>query len=426
MKVNEFMKIRTAVFMLLLTLSCNNETVEPQTTDETADATDCSCSAAANAAVMQVGANRPFKTVKEAAAVARNNTVIEIDAGTYRGEVVYWTQDSVVIRAVGGEVILDAAGVSMQKGIWEIGGGAFCIEGITFINAKVSDRNGAGIRLTDGKLTVINCRFLHNETGILTANNGNTTTLTVQNCEFGYNGYGDGYSHNLYAGYIAALHVTGSHFHHAKIGHLIKSRAALNRIYYNLIADGNDADSRASYEIDIPSGGQAVIVGNIIQKSSTPDNPNVISFAKESSSHYPENRIYICYNTILNNHNANDKVLTAPASGVEKYVFNNAIQENTKFDTGIPLTAEKGNVFFKTNELSACYPVSAVMESWKSKHEKSIDDYLPQSLKLESVSLVPRYQYSPPQNIMPINGDPSISGAVQTPYPSPAQPLIPD
>jgi hypothetical protein len=301
------------------------------------------------------------------------------------------------------------------KAIWVIDGGNICVEGITFVNAKVSDRNGAGIRLTNGNLTVINCRFLHNETGLLTANYA-TTRLTVKNSEFGYSGYGDGRSHDIYAGHIGSFYVSGSYFHHANVGHLIKSRAALSQIYYNMIADGNDAGSKASYEIDIPSGGQAIIVGNIIQKSSTPENPHVISFAKEESNRYPVNRIFICFNTIINFHDANDMVLGAPQSVTEKYIFNNAISENTIFNTSIQLTAEKGNVFFKLEELSFAeyYPISStVAESWKSRMEKDIDAYLPQELKLKSVSLVPRYQILPSLDVVPLDDEPSMPGAVQ-------------
>jgi hypothetical protein len=403
-------------FVWLLTAgSCIKETVVP---DQSSNDADCSCTASADATVLQVGANKPFKTIQAAAEAAGDNTVVEIDAGVYKGDVATWTQDNLVIRAVGGEVTLDANGKYVDKmGIWKINGKKICVEGITFINAKVpEENNGAGIRLVNGQLTVVNCRFLHNEMGILT-NNEPTTTLTVRNSEFGYGGYGDGYSHNLYAGYIGRIDISGCRFHHAANGHLIKSRAALSYIYCNLIADGNDADARASYEIDIPSGGQAVIVGNIIQKSPTPENPHIINFARESSAHYPVNRIFIAHYTIVNSHNGNnDYLLGAPQSGVEIYLLNNAIQENTKFNADIPLKAEKGNIFYKPTELAAnYYPTPAVVENWKSRLEKNIDDYLPQDLKAKSLSLTPSHQYLAPMNTKELAGAPSIPGAVQTP-----------
>ena len=416
MKINVFTRTLTTLLLLICAGACNKEIVRTDK-DKVGNDLDCFCTASDNATVLQVGANKPFKTVKAAAEAAGDNTVVEIDAGTYKGDVALWTQNNLVIRAVGGEVTLDADGKYVDgKGIWDIRGGKVCVEGITFINAKVPDRNGAGIRLTSGNLTVIGCRFLHNEMGILTANE-QPISLTVRNSEFGYSGYGDGFSHNIYVGRIGMADISGCRFHHAAKGHLIKCRAAVSHIYCNLIADGNDAAAYASYEIDLPDGGQAVIVGNLIQKSPTPDNPNVISFAKESNTIYPVNRIFIAHNTIFNDYTgSNARLLSAPQSGVEIYMLNNAIQESAKFETSIPMTAEKGNVFFKPNELTAAhYPVSTVLETWKSRLEKNIDSYLPQDLRAKSLSLVPSHQYDGSMNIKELTGAPSIPGAVQQP-----------
>ena len=407
--VNVFAKVWAASLLLAacsedLPLPRNRENVE-------------TCPCETDAAVIQVGPNKAFKTISEASEAAGDNTIVEIDAGTYKGDVAFWNQNNLVIRAKGGEVILDADGKSYGgKGIWEINGGKVCVEGITFRNAKVPDRNGAGIRLSEGNLTVVGCRFLHNEMGILTANT-NTISLAAINSEFGYGGYGDGFSHNIYAGRIGSLYISGCRFHHAANGHLIKSRAAVSHIYCNLIADGNDAASRASYEIDIPDGGQAVIVGNIIQKSSTPENPHVISFAKESSSVHAVNRIFIAHNTIVNNHNgSNDYLLGAPPSNVEIYLLNNAVQENTKLNASIPMTAEKGNLFYKPEEISANhYPVASSSATWRSGLEKNIDAYLPQDLKSRSISLVPLHQYADPMSIKKLASAPAMVGAVQMP-----------
>ena len=394
--------------------SCTEETTEPEPKPEQPIVEqEMNCACETNATVLKVGADKPFKTIAAAAEAAGDNTIVEIDAGTYKGDVALWTQNNLVIRAIGGEVILDANGKYVDgKGIWEMRGGKVCVEGITFTKAKVPDQNGAGIRLTTGNLTVIGCRFLHNEMGLLTANE-HDISLTVKNSEFGYGGYGDGFSHNIYVGHIGNVDISGCWFHHAANGHLIKSRAAISHIYCNLIADGNDAASRASYEIDIPSGGQAVIVGNIIQKSATPENPYVINFAKESATRYPVNRIFISHNTIVNNHNASDKVLNAPQSGVEIYILNNAISNNTVFDPGVSMKAERGNVFYKPGELTAnYYPVATVVGDWKTRLEGNIDTYLPQELKAKSLSLVPSHQYADPMNTKKLTGTPSIPGGV--------------
>jgi hypothetical protein len=95
---------------------------------------------------------------------------------------------------------------------------------------------------------------MHNENGILTGNQADTV-LEIEDSEFGYNGANDGYSHNLYVGSIARLSVTGSYFHHAAIGHLLKSRAAINYVTYNRLTD--EVDGTASYELELPNGGIA-------------------------------------------------------------------------------------------------------------------------------------------------------------------------
>jgi hypothetical protein len=403
-----------ALFLLISAGSCNKEIVR---TGKVGDDLNCSCTANDHATVLQVGVNKPFKTVKAAAAAAGDNTVVEIDAGTYKGDVALWTQDNLVIRAVGGDVTLDADGKYVDgKGIWEIRGGKVCVEGITFINAKVPDQNGAGIRLTSGNLTVTGCRFLHNEMGILTANE-QPIRLTVTNSEFGYGGYGDGFSHNIYVGHIGRVDISGCWFHHAARGHLIKSRAAVSHIYCNRITDGNENDARASYCIDIPSGGQAVIVGNIIQKSIYSEQMHVLNFATESNTYYPVNRIFIAHNTIINNRvSSNNRLLNAPSSKAEIYILNNAIQEGTNFNPDLSMHAEKGNMFYKPDELTVSrYPVASVVETWKSRLEKNIDSYLPQELKSQSLSLVPSHQYVDPMNMQELFAAPSIPGAVQKP-----------
>jgi hypothetical protein len=366
--------------------------------------------------VLKVGKDKTCKTVAEAAAQATDNCTVEIDAGTYAGDVARWRQNNLMIRAVGGDVVLDANGKNIGGvGIWEINGGRIRVEGITFKNAKVPDRNGAGIRLTKGDLTLINCRFLNNETGVLTANDG-VSTLTVRNCEFGYNGYGDGYSHNLYAGYIAKLSVTGCYFHHADVGHLLKSRAALNMITCNRITDENDGQSQASYELDFPSGGQAVVTGNIIQQSKNTENPIIISFAKEGFNHYTDNELYLCYNTVVNSRTQNDLVVNAPVSpSIRIVAYNNLLSGNTYFNPQIQLYADEGNVLFKQGDLNDDYsPTIQAYNEWNSKVEPDIDNSLSTALKTMGISLIPAMEYKHPLEVKPFAGTPAIPGALQS------------
>ena len=248
--------------------------------------------------ILRVGPQRAIQTIKEAAKQVPDGGIIEVDAGEYLGDVVVWTNKNVTLRAVGGRVRLDAAGTSAEnKGIWVVRSGRIEVDGFDFVNAAVPDRNGAGIRLEKGHLVVRDSRFTNNQNGILTSNDKDAI-VEIENSEFGHNGFGDGQSHNIYVGAIARLSVTGSYFHHANVGHLLKSRAQENRIFYNRLTD--ETGGRASYELEFPTGGLAYVVGNIIQQSSTTENPNIISYGAEGKK-WLVNMLYLINNTLVDN-----------------------------------------------------------------------------------------------------------------------------
>jgi hypothetical protein len=245
---------------------------------------------------MRVGHERAIKTIAEAARLARDGTVIEVDPGTYIGDVALWQHDNITVRAVGGRVRLLANGAAVEgKGIWVVRAKGMRVEGFDFEGAAVPSRNGAGIRLDTGTLFVKDCGFFRNEIGLLT-NNDPDTVLEVEGSEFAYNMRPDGHNHNLYVGSIARLSVTGSYFHHAYIGHLLKSRAAVNYIFYNRLTD--EADGHASYELEFPNGGMAYVVGNQIQQGPQTENRTLISFGAEGYTR-PNNGLYLVGNTLV-------------------------------------------------------------------------------------------------------------------------------
>jgi len=212
------------------------------------------------------------------------------------GDSAIWTRDNITVRAVGGRVRLVASGMAAEgKAIWVVRGGRMTVEGFDFSGSRVSDKNGAGIRLEKGALSVRDCSFTDSQNGILTGNNP-TVELDIVNTEFGYNGHGDGQSHNLYVGEIARLAVSGSYFHHAKVGHLLKSRAAVNHIVCNRLTD--ETGGSASYELEFAAGGVAYVVGNIIQQGSQTQNPHLISYAAEGYK-WPRNELYLINNTLV-------------------------------------------------------------------------------------------------------------------------------
>jgi len=258
------------------------------------------------AQVLQVGPTRKVASLAAASVVAKSGDTVEVDAGTYAADVAIWSQSNLIVRAVGGRVRLLALGAAAEgKGIWVVRGGAMAVQGFDFVGAKVADKNGAGIRFEKGQLSIKDCTFTDNENGILTSGDKDAELL-IENSEFGNNGFGDGYSHNLYVGAIKKLTVTGSYFHHAKVGHLLKSRAAENHIFYNRLTD--EAGGRASYELEFPNGGLAYVVGNHIQQGSQTENPTLISFGAEGYK-WPRNELYLVGNTLADDRPSNGKWL---------------------------------------------------------------------------------------------------------------------
>ncbi len=250
--------------------------------------------------VWRVGPAEAIRTIAEVSRLARDGDTVQIVAGEYRGDVAVWLQKRLVIRGIHGNARLFADGHSAEgKAIWVIRDGDFTVSNIDFIGARVEDRNGAGIRFENGHLIVRNCLFWGSESGLMTSSGveQRQARLEIENSEFAYNGYGDGRSHHMYVGAIGSLRVTGSYFHHGNVGHLIKSRAALNEIRYNRITD--EQGGRASYEVDLPNGGIAVLVGNVIQQSRESENPTLIAFGEEGYK-WPENRLYLMSNTMVN------------------------------------------------------------------------------------------------------------------------------
>lgn len=251
----------------------------------------------ANAATLRVGPGEAITRIADAARLAKDGDIVEIMPGQYRGDVAAWEQKQLTIRGIGQRPELIAAGKSAEgKAIWVIRNGSFRIENIEFRGTRVFDSNGAGIRLERGKLTVSNCVFIDNQTGILTSNYEDVE-LSIENSTFAKPPRrDDALQHLLYVGRIARLSISGSYFHTAFRGHLIKSRARYNDIRYNLIYDGPEGE--ASYEIDLPNGGIAYVVGNIIGQSAKTQNPVVISYGAEGDT-WPENELTLSHNTLL-------------------------------------------------------------------------------------------------------------------------------
>lgn len=243
---------------------------------------------------LSVGADQPYPTPSAAAAVAASGDVVLIQAGDYVGDVAVWPQSNLTICGVNGRPRLLANGRSaVGKGIWVVQGSNVVIENIAFHDAKVPDRNGAGIRAEGNGLTVRHSGFYDNENGILGPNAG---ALVIERSEFARNGGGDGFTHNLYVGRADRLLVTDSFFHEARIGHQLKSRARQTTIERSHFMDGPPGTS--SYLVNVPDGGTVVLRGNLLHKGPRADNAILVAYGEEGAP-WPVNTLEMAWNTLV-------------------------------------------------------------------------------------------------------------------------------
>ncbi|MES2934440.1 MAG: hypothetical protein V4805_13245 [Pseudomonadota bacterium] len=282
----------------------------------------------AAAATRSVGAGKTYAMPCSAFAAAADGDTIEIEGSqTYQGDVCGITRNNLTIRGVNGRPKIDANNMqAMGKGTWVVIGNGTIIENVEMFGAKVRDKNGAALRL-DGHHLTLRGSYLHdNENGILTNNDG-VSDIVIENSEFGHNGYGDGYSHNLYVGHVNSLIFRNSYSHDAKVGHNLKSRAKFNTILYSRFsstAPGQGSPSgQPSYEIDLPNAGTSYVIGNVIEQPALNQNPNLLGYGEEGATN-PGKDLYVVNNTFINdNASKGNFILVGSTVGVPVLIQNN-------------------------------------------------------------------------------------------------------
>jgi hypothetical protein len=283
--------------------------------------------------IIRVGPGKAYTTISDAIDDADDGDIIEIDAGVYADDFTGIDQDNLTLRGVNGRAHLRADNMIPDngngKGIWITGGNNIRVENIEFSGATVTDENGAGIRAEGNNLSICNSYFHDNENGILGEDGG---TMLIEYSEFAANGFGDGYTHNLYIDGGNTLVFRFNYSHHARIGHNLKSRAAENYVLYNRIMDEDTGTS--SYIVDIPDGGLTYLIGNLLQQGSENDNSTMVAYAAESDDNGVL-ELYAVNNTFVNDYGSGQFIDIA--SGTDVLVMNNifAGDDNAPSGTGV-------------------------------------------------------------------------------------------
>lgn len=345
-------------------------------------------------------------SLEEAARRAKDGDTISLAPADFRGQVAVFAQSRLTIRGVPGKTRLLAQGRAAEgKAILVLRGQQVLVEGIEFRGARVPDHNGAGIRFEQGSLTVRNCRFFDNENGILTASHPGMT-LDIENSEFGRNGAGDGQSHNLYVGAIDSLVVRGSYFHHAIVGHLLKSRARDNDIRYSRLSD--EIGGRASYELEFPNGGRATVIGNLIEQSSTTENSKIIAYGAEGYR-WPANVLTLAFNTLVDDRDRPGILLDVRPGLVSVLAANNLLVGlKPEFRRDLPGVFE-GNLVVPFEVFANAKRDDYRLAPGSPVLGRAV------SLKVEGVDLVPTAEYVHPLSVRALSVTRLSPGAFQTP-----------
>jgi hypothetical protein len=307
----------------------------------------------ASAATLSVGPGKTYAKPCAAFAAAKDGDTVEIAGNNiYKGDVCGIARNNLVIRGVNGRPMIDANGANaMGKATWVVQGNNVTIENVEMYGARVPDQNGAALRL-EGTGFTLRQSFLHdNENGILSGVN-TASDILIEYSEFGHNGYGDGYSHNLYVGNVKSLTFRYSYSHDANGGHNLKSRALVNTIYNNRFSSlapgqsGSTAAGSPSYEIDLPNAGTSYVIGNVIEQPAANSNPNLLAYGEEGASN-PGQNLYVVNNTFLNDAGSGGTFVMV-GSGVTTPV----LLQNNIFG-GVGSMTNQGNASDKTNYRAA-------------------------------------------------------------------------
>jgi len=216
---------------------------------------------------------------------ARPGQTVVIPPGDHFGALGVIDQPGLTLTSPGPGAVLHADGRHAEgKGTLVVRAHGVRIENIEFRGARVPTGNGAGIRFEAGSLVLERCRFFDNEMGVLTAGRPDMN-LAVHHCQFGDAPRHDSgmLHHLLYVGAIGTCVVMHSRFGNGWRGHLLKSRARVNRILWNELVDGPEGE--ASYELEFPDGCDNFVLGNRIEQSARSQNTAMLSMGAEAGGH---------------------------------------------------------------------------------------------------------------------------------------------
>ncbi|OIP54930.1 hypothetical protein AUK10_00275, partial [Candidatus Gracilibacteria bacterium CG2_30_37_12] len=352
----------------------NPQTIVTQITKDNTEFTTMTTIDSYTGRNITVGVGKDYSTLKAAIENALSGDRIYIDEGVYASDYAIIANKNIAIIGLGkGAELKKVQEIPNGKAILVSNTSNIYLENIIFSDSNVPDLNGAGIRYEGGTMSIMNCTFRNNENGIL----GGVTPvgkgkIWIYNSRFLDNGRnGTGFTHAIYIGEMDYVEIKNSVVRGTSVGHHIKSRARMSIIENNLLDDGLQD---ASYNIDLPNGGDGIIRGNTIIQSALSPNRTMVSYCAEKNPPNPgtlivENNIFESFGNT--------------AIGVKNFRNNQVILRNNTFKnvstkfTGVNVTEENSASTVQN------IPITA--------------DSLPQFSQTPSPAITPAVQVTPAQ-----------------------------
>ena len=266
-------------------------------------------------------------SLKQAFNFVTNDGIIRMGPGIYR---MAGTIKKDRIKLEGSEgTILDGVADGGKAAI-VVRAADVVIENITCRNISVPDENGACIRHEGKNLTLRNVHFMDSESGILGWQKGGR--VLIEDSRFERLGGGVGQAHAIYINggeLIVRRSVILSARNQA---HGVKSRAERTIIENSIIASLEGLDSRL---IDIPDGGRAYILNNLLVEGPNTVNWQIASFGVERKA-YQLNSLRVENNMIITDREGGSELIlinrAMPTPVVRKNIVVGQIRYNWPVD----------------------------------------------------------------------------------------------
>lgn len=236
---------------------------------------------------------RSFGRLQDAVdAIGEGEGTIRIAPGYHRDCAVQKAGRIAFVAVEAGRAIFDGVACEGKAALVLRGAGAR-VDGLVFQNMRVPDGNGAGIRLEQSDLDVVNSLFRTSEEGILTADDSDAT-LTIDRSTFSRLGRCDrglSCAHSVYTGLYGRVVVTRTRFEKGTGGHYLKSRAIKVDISDNSFDDTQG--SATNYMIDLPSGSTGRVVNNLLIQGRDKENYSALIAVAAEDRHNPSRGLVI-------------------------------------------------------------------------------------------------------------------------------------